>query len=85
MDGTGRRRVALPLVWVEVTLASVCTILWWFSEPGLLTRDHTERVGLSERQRIGLRLGPCPELDLTPNNGASLAGIATSASTEPLA
>jgi len=23
-------------VWVEVTLASICTLLWWFSEPGLL-------------------------------------------------
>ena len=31
-------RVAITAagVWVEVTLASVCTILWWFSEPGLL-------------------------------------------------
>ncbi len=23
-------------VWVELTLAAVCTFLWWFSEPGLL-------------------------------------------------
>jgi putative peptide zinc metalloprotease protein len=31
-----RMAIAAAGVWVECTLASICTFLWWFSEPGIL-------------------------------------------------